>query len=90
MQPYFREKWVTEHATFWVLFGQTSFFFLAGVACNNAFLIFYRTGPKHWWVCFRPVFLVCLTFGVIGRSKSLRRVVNPVYMSSIVAKGAIL
>jgi molecular chaperone DnaK (HSP70) len=45
---------------------------------------------KHWWVCFRPVFLACLTFGVVGRSKSLRRVVNPVYMSSTAAKGAIL
>ena len=45
---------------------------------------------KHWWVCLRPVYLVCLTVGVVGRSKSLRRVVSPVYMSSIAAKGAIL
>jgi hypothetical protein len=48
MQPHFREKWFTEHAkVFWALFGQTSFFFLAGVACNNTILIFYRTGPKE-------------------------------------------
>lgn len=45
---------------------------------------------KHWWVRFCIVCSVCLTFGVVGRSKSLRRVANPLYRSNIAAKIVIL
>ena len=46
MQPHFREKWFTEHATFWALFGQTSFFFWLVLRSTTPFSFFTERALK--------------------------------------------